>query len=513
MSLSTYKKKRRFNETPEPSGKAKAKSGKKLSFVVQRHDASHLHFDFRLEVNGVLKSWAVPKGPSLNPSDKRLAVMVEDHPLAYGKFEGEIPEGNYGAGTVEIWDNGTYTLVEDESTDQKAIEKQLAKGSLKFIMHGKKLKGSFALVRLKDGKNWLLMKHKDDYAVDEAYDPDEGRKEKTSTKKAAKKSARKTSAVKRAPRKVLSKKTATVVKDEDTSIKIGGHTLKLSNLTKLYWPDEHITKGDLINYYVTIHKYILPYLKDRPQSLRRNPNGIGDSGFFHKDVGDAAPDWVKHQPIYSEGAKKDIDYIICNNLATLTYLNNLGCIEINPWNSTLKHLDNPDYLIMDIDPGEKNTFNEVIDTALVIKEILDRAGAPCYCKTSGASGLHVYIPLHAAYSYDEVRDFAQLIALLTEQQLPDTTTTERSLNKRKGRLYIDYLQNKRGQTLASVYSVRPVQGACVSTPLSWKEVKHGLKPTDFTIFNIKERVEKKGDLFGGVLKERINLAKCLKALS
>ncbi len=148
----------------------------------------------------------------------------------------------------------------------------------------------------------------------------------------------------------------------------------------------------------------------------------------------------------------------------------------------------------------------------MIKEILDKAGAPAYCKTSGASGLHVYIPLHAAYTYDEVRDFAQLIAILTEQQLPDTTTTERPLNKRKGRLYIDYLQNKRGQTLASVYSVRPVQGACVSTPLLWKEVKHGLKPSDFTIFNIKERVEKKGDLFSGVLKERINLSKCLRAL-
>jgi bifunctional non-homologous end joining protein LigD len=504
MSLTTYNKKRHFAKTPEPSGQRKVKTGKQLSFVIQRHDASRLHFDFRLELNGVLKSWAVPKGPSLNPSDKRLAVMVEDHPLAYGKFEGEIPEGNYGAGTVEIWDSGTYTLDNDLGSDQKEIEKQLAKGSLKFVLKGKKLKGSYALVRLKDDKNWLLIKHKDEYATNEAYDPDAGRK---TTRSAAKK----TSKTKRPARKVLSKKTAS--KSEDTSVKIGGHTLKLTNLTKLYWPKENITKGDLINYYISIHKYILPYLKDRPQSMRRNPNGIEDSGFFHKDAGDAAPDWVKHQPMYSEGAKKEVDYIICNNLATLTYMNNLGCIEINPWNSRLKHLDNPDYLIMDIDPGEKNTFNQVIDTALVIKEILDKAGAPGYCKTSGSSGLHVYIPLHAAYTYEQVREFSQLLAILTEQELPETTTTERSLSKRKGRLYIDYLQNKRGQTLASVYSVRPVPGASVSTPLLWKEVKHGLKPTDFTIYNIKERLDKKGDLFSGVLKERINLVKCLKALS
>lgn len=505
MSLTTYKKKRRFEKTPEPSGKGRARSEKMLSFVVQRHDASHLHYDFRLELNGVLKSWAVPKGPSMNPSDKRLAVMVEDHPLAYGKFEGVIPEGNYGAGTVEIWDHGTYMLDNNGGTNQAEIERQLEKGSLKFILEGKKLNGSFALVRLKDTKNWLLIKHKDEHATDVEYDPDSAGKTKSHAKKSVKRVA-----TKRTPRKALSKKTP---KSEDTSVKIGGHTLKLTNLTKLYWPDENITKGDLINYYVNVHKYILPYLKDRPQSLRRNPNGIRDSGFFHKDAGDAAPDWVKHQPLYSEGAKKDIDYIICNNLATLTYLNNLGCIEINPWNSRLKSLDNPDYLIMDIDPGEKNTFNQVIDTALVIKEILDKAGAPSYCKTSGSSGLHVYIPLHAAYTYDQVRDFAELVAILTEQQLSKFTTTERSLKKRNGKLYIDYLQNKRGQTLASVYSVRPVPGACVSTPLQWKEVKHGLKPTDFTIFNIHERLRKKGDLFEGVLKEKINLEKCLKKLS
>jgi bifunctional non-homologous end joining protein LigD len=207
-----------------------------------------------------------------------------------------------------------------------------------------------------------------------------------------------------------------------------------------------------------------------------------------------------------------VDYIVCNNKATLLYLNNLGCIEINPWNSRLKHLDNPDYLVIDIDPSDKNSFEEVIDVALAVKEVLDSAGAPSYCKTSGATGLHVYVPLRAAYSYDQVRTLAELIARLTEEQLPELSTTERSLNKRKNRIYIDYLQNKRGQTLSSVYSLRPVPGASISTPLEWKEVKPGLHPLQFNLATIAKRLDKKGDLFAGVLKEKLNLRTALKRL-
>ena len=175
MGLVEYKKKRNFNETAESEGEVK-KSKEKLSFVIQRHKATNLHYDFRLEMEGVLKSWAVPKGPSLNPKDKRLAMMVEDHPYDYKDFAGEIPEGNYGAGIVEIWDAGTYEYIDGEGVDdEKKLKTGLAAGNLKFIMHGKKLKGEFALVRLKDesGKSWLLIKHRDDYAVDEDYNSEE----------------------------------------------------------------------------------------------------------------------------------------------------------------------------------------------------------------------------------------------------------------------------------------------------------------------------------------------------
>jgi bifunctional non-homologous end joining protein LigD len=207
-----------------------------------------------------------------------------------------------------------------------------------------------------------------------------------------------------------------------------------------------------------------------------------------------------------------VNYILCNDKATLLYLSNLGCIELNPWNSRIQNPDHPDYLILDLDPSDDNTFKEVIDVALTVKEILDKAGATSYCKTSGATGMHIYVPLHAAYTYEQARHFAELVATLTADQISEIATVERSLEKRKKRIYVDYLQNSRGQTLSSVYSVRPVRGATVSTPLQWKEVKHSLDPHDFTIKTIHKRLEKSGDIFAGVLKEKNDLNKCLKAL-
>ena len=246
--------------------------------------------------------------------------------------------------------------------------------------------------------------------------------------------------------------------------------------------------------------------------MKRNPNGITDKGFFHKDAGTAAPSWVNHVEIRADSTKKIVDYIICNNKATLLYLANLGCIELNPWNSRIKNPDHPDYLIMDIDPSENNTFKEVVDVAIVIKDVLDKAGATCYCKTSGATGIHIYVPLNAAYTYEQARQFAELVAALTAEQIPELATIERSLEKRKGRIYVDYLQNSKGQTLSSVYSVRPVPGATVSTPITWKELTHDLDPKAFTIKTIHKRLDKVGDLFGGVLKDKTNLTKCIKAL-
>lgn len=309
------------------------------------------------------------------------------------------------------------------------------------------------------------------------------------------------------------------IKPKDTEDKTGkifsfGRVkVKATNLNKIYFPDEGITKGDVINYYQQMADYILPYLKGRPQSLLRNPNGIKAKGFFHKDAGEDAPSFVKTKKIHSESTNKDINYIICDNKPTLAFLNNLGSIEINPWHSTVGSLDKPDYLMIDIDPSDKNTFEQVIEAATVVKGVLDKAGAPSYCKTSGASGLHVYVPTAKKYTYEQVKDFAYLICMLASEQIPDFTTLERNLQKRGNKhMYMDYLQNRRGQTIASVYSLRPKPGATVSTPLLWKEVKSGLTPQDFNINNIMKRVKKMGDLFSPILGKGIDLNKCLKKL-
>lgn len=299
----------------------------------------------------------------------------------------------------------------------------------------------------------------------------------------------------------------------DNTVTVDKHTLELSNLDKIYWPKEKYTKGDVILYYEKIAPYILPYLKNRPLSLLRHPNGIEQQAFFHKDVGDNAPEWMKTFEIFSESANKNINYVVCNNKASLLYVANLGTIEMNPWNSTIKKVDNPDYMVIDIDPSENNTFDQVIETALAVKEVLSKAEIDGYCKTSGASGLHVYVPMGTKYDYDQAKEFAHIIASLTCDLLPDFTTLERSLAKRgKANIYIDFLQNRRGQTLACAYSLRPKPGATVSTPLEWKEVKKGLTPAQFTFINILKRIEKKGDLFAPVLNKGIDLRKALKNL-
>lgn len=859
MSLTKYKQKRNFKDTPEPEGKV-GKEDSKLIFVVQRHHASHLHYDFRLELNGTLKSWAVPKGPSLNPADKRLAMMVEDHPISYATFEGDIPEGNYGAGHVDVWDHGTYEPVNEkgEVISTRTFSSELKKGSIKFRMKGRKLKGEFALVKIKkdESNSWLLIKHRDAHATDEDYNSENYAK-KSSLKYTEERLGKKTAVKKKSPRKsqqqvkqelqkarklsdyispmlaklhdeafdnedwvyelkwdgyraiaeinrknrklysrnglsfedkypqifealtAVKKKVVldgeVVVFDEhgkpsfqalqqfdpanpapivyyvfdvlyingksvedktllerkallkellpendfikycdhiqgkgitffnqvkkagmegmiakngnsiykegvrtndwlkikhmltDEAVIAGytaprgsrkrfgalvlgtyekgklvyiGHTgtgfnekalkevyqkmqplvtdenpfgkpvrinspvtwvkpqlvcnLKytevtsegnrrhpvfmglredklakdvkpeimakpnkapaktavkktaakkttavkkaaakkatkqpaeeepaaapktktaLTNLNKVYWPDEGYTKGDVIRYYESVYKYIASHIKGKPQSLLRMPNGIKGPAFFHKDAGENAPDWLDTYPVYSDSAGKTIDYLVCNNKDSLLYIANLGCIEINPWNSRAETHDKPDFLVMDLDPSAKNTFDEVVECALVIKEIFDKVGADCYCKTSGATGLHVYVPLGARYDYEQARSFAELIAHITQEQLPDTTTLERSLSKRKKHhIYIDYLQNKEGATLSCAYSLRPKPGAPVSTPLEWKEVKPGLKPADFNINNTLQRIEKKGDLFLPTLKKGIDIGKVLKKL-
>jgi bifunctional non-homologous end joining protein LigD len=292
-------------------------------------------------------------------------------------------------------------------------------------------------------------------------------------------------------------------------LKVGKTILKLTNQDKIYWPDEKITKGELVNYYAEISLVILPYLKDRPQSLHRFPNGITAPGFYQKDLDTkTTPSWLKTKKIFSESTNKNIDYLICNDKATLLYMANLGCIEIHPWNSRVNKIDYPDWLIIDLDPEEIG-FNAVVKTALATKKVCDKFEFECYCKTSGATGLHIYIPLGAKYTYEVTRNMAHLIAQRVNALVPEITSLERKPQKRKKKVYPDYLQNSRGQTLAAPYSIRPRPGATVSTPLEWSEVNARLNPSAFTIKTILKRLEKKGDLWQPVLGKGVDIRKAL----
>ena len=897
MALTKYKAKRSGDITPEPFGGKSADDD--LKFVIQKHAASHLHYDFRLEMRGVLKSWAVPKGPSTDPSVKRLAMMVEDHPYDYRNFEGIIPKGQYGGGTVIVWDEGTFTTTDEEpAADKKSAEKilmnALHKGKIKFVLKGKKLKGEYALIKShgREENAWLLIKVKDKYdssdditlkeksvvsgktlkqveitstniygrtsaqpvstAKDEknlakkiniksngasspgnnsaiikallkkgvkkaqpsevqpmlatladkpfdapawlyeikwdgyravAYMNKKGtellsRNNKSFNEKfypihdalkktglnavldgevivaddkgmanfgnlqnwrseadgtllyyvfdilwyegqdltqlplterrvilksilpqsenillsndfetsgieffeaadkmglegiMAKKSDSpytigsrtkdwlkiKTSLrhevviggytknegsaksfssllvgvfekeklvytgkigtgfndatqkdmikkfkpliIKSSPfnfvpdinkpsrfRPAPPKATATwlnpelvcevaytelttdgimrhpsfkgmrtdkaassvteekevhiekIVKQtkarteqkiikapakgerktllnptEDTQVKkINSHKIKFSNLNKIYWPGENISKRDLINYYYRVAPYILPYLKDRPQSLNRFPNGITGKSFYQKDVTGKVPDWIEKVP-YTTSKGEHKKFMLCNDEAVLLYMASLGCIEMNPWSSTYKKAGNPDWCVIDLDP-DKNHFDRVIETANVTKEILDAAGADCYCKTSGSTGLHIYIPLGKKYDYEASKEFGRLIAHLVHDRLPKYTSIERPTANRKGKLYIDFLQNRPQATLAAAYSLRPKPGATVSMPLHWDEVKKGMKMQDYNIYNAIERVTQSGDIFKPVLGKGIDMQKALTQLS
>ena len=541
MSLSLYRKKRTFQKTPEPTGGKRF--GDQLRFVVQKHDASHLHYDFRLEMDGVLKSWAVPKGPSLDPSVKRLAMMVEDHPYDYRNFEGVIPEGNYGAGTVIVWDEGTYQPIDMEGADKRSQEKELLaelkKQRLKFTLHGKKLKGDFALVRSGFGADnaWLLMKINDEHASTEditekdksvlskrtlaQVEKANGRIKQTAKKTANNKNekpgkvpvtkTRSNTAKKTVPKTKTGTSTAIPEEDKEAVIKVKGHALKLTNLNKIYWPAEKITKRDLLNYYSEMAPYIMPYIKDRPQSLNRHPDGIGKPNFFQKNMADTIPEWIETLPYTSDHDNKVTNYLVCKTAADLLYMASQGCIEINPWHSRVQKIDNPDWCVIDLDP-DTNTFNKVIETAQMVKQVLDSVGADSYCKTSGSTGLHIYIPLGARYSYEQSRMLAQLVVQLVQHELSSFTSIERTPAKRKGKIYLDYLQNKSTQTIAAPYSLRPKPGAPVSTPLHWDEVVKGLKIKDHHIGNIRQRLEETGDIFQPVLGKGIDLKKVLQKM-
>jgi bifunctional non-homologous end joining protein LigD len=888
--LEEYQRKRRFDRTPEPSGEPEPTTAAvqekpstatkptrlpkpKLpqlevrpeaehgdTFVVQKHRATRLHYDFRLAIDGTLKSWAVPKGPSLSSTDKRLAVQTEDHPLEYGGFEGKIPEGSYGAGTVMVWDRGTFRV----EGNLDAL-RQLERGEIKFRLNGEKLRGSFVLVKLKHsekGNEWLMIKHKD-AADDPAWAIEQhdgsvltGRtmeeiKEELPPKRQANpvqagelQGARKGAMpsrvgpmlatigegafsdpnwlfeikwdgvralawiadgsltlrsrtgqditkrypelatlpqaiaareaildgeivaldprghsdferlqermhvrapsenlvaqtpvvyyvfdllycdgydVREAPlleRKqllqrllhsserfrysdhqlergkelfelarenglegILAKRVGsayvsdrsanwvklkvtktvdavvggwtaartaaipfgslllglyqgkklrfighvgsgfgekrldelanklkelettgcpfdtvpetnekptwvspvlvvrvkfsgwteehslrhpvfvalredaqagdcrwenevgapatlpTVVhaseivgkvlksqteieaelfkgRSETVTIELEGKRIRLSNLNKIYFPESGYTKRNLLAYYYRMADLILPFLRDRPLVLRRYPDGIKGQAFFQKDLREGVPDWFVTVPIESEEKGKEIHYATASDRASLLYLTSLGCIDHNPWSSRLHDLDHPDYFFFDLDPSEGTDFSVAVTIARALEEELKELRLASFLKTSGATGIHIYIPVEPVYTYEQLRTFAEIVARTVATRHPNLVTNERSVARRPaGRILIDVQQNAHGRPLAAPYAVRAFPKAPVSAPVLPAELRTNLRPEDLNMTTIFARLKKKGDLWGDFWKRRQRLEQAVELLS
>jgi len=493
--LETYRKKRDFSVTPEPAGtSAPLPDGHR--FVVQRHRARRLHYDLRLELDGVLVSWAVPKGPTLDPDVKRMAVHVEDHPLDYFDFEGVIPNAVYGGGDVIVWDWGTWAPGDGEDP-RAAIEA----GNLHFDLYGEKLKGRFVLLRRgHDDKQWLLL-HKHDDAAVAGWDPEKFPK--------SVKSGRTNDEVKRAPAARWSSRGnwAAPTPDELAALdalrkagswQLGEHELKLTNLDKVLFPargkGRALTKRDLIRHHATIAPAMLPYLAGRPANFHRFPNGVDKPGFWHKAAPSHAPEWITRWRNDEADPGETEYYLVLDSAAALAWAANYGAIEVHPWTSTVRHPHQPTWAMIDIDPGSESTFDDILVLARLHRTALEHLGVQAAPKVSGQRGLQIWVPVADGYTFDETRGWVEALSRAIGHTVPELVSWEWEVSKRGGRARLDYTQNAINKTLVAPFSARPLAGAPVSVPIAWSELDDpDLQPDGWTISNVGERLAATGD--------------------
>lgn len=573
MPLEEYRRKRRFDVTREPAGAKKihkARTG--LSYVIQKHRATALHYDFRLEWNGVLLSWAIPKGPSLDPSVKRMATHVEDHPLEYASFEGIIPAAEYGGGTVMVWDRGTWAPASPD------VDASLSKGDLKFTLHGEKLKGSWVLVRTKGWGSskkpaWLLIKHRDDFASDEDIAETRARSvvsnrllteiaideggdvEKASTgdpvgeveklladpKKLQRAQKANPAVWHSKPRgsRTVEKESPGEKTQERISLRVKRGTaaappargesskraseakppskkspsyfpIPVSNPNKVFWPEEGYTKSDLIAFYSGVFSKLKPYVDGRPLSLERAPDGLLGEPFYQKEKPTSMPKDTPTVAVHHGKERKVTNTVVGGSLETQLALANLGCIAVHVWGSRADALDLPDWVCFDLDP-DSGLITDAIGAALKIRQALDALDLASFVKTSGGKGLHIFVPITRGPTTEDVTWFAKELGTRLAAAWPKELTMEMRIAARKGRVFLDSFRNAFGQTVVSPYSIRRRPHAPVSTPLEWSEVVPSLRAEDFTIGNFERRLKKR-DPWADFFRRRQNLKRALAAL-
>jgi bifunctional non-homologous end joining protein LigD len=463
--LADYRRKRDFKKTGEPSPKP-ARPHKQPIFVLQEHHARRLHYDLRLEADGVLKSWAVTKLPSMDPTIRRLAVRKEDHPLEYANFEGDIPEGQYGAGHVKIWDRGTY-----ENLSGRPLPDALEEGKVEVELHGKKLKGKFALVRMaRSGRreNWLLIKMKDQFA-------------RSSSKHVR-------------SNRALVRRIGDTASDAVPALPLAvvrHFPFELTNLDKVMFPEKGYTKGDVMHYYTAVARLLLPHLRNRPITVERLPDGVRPSAphFWQKRTPSYYPDWIpRFETVSKDGTR--VNYPLVNDERALLYMVNQGTLTFHPWLSRIEDIDHPDFVLFDLDLGKSTAFVDLIKIAKRLHKELDAEHVDNFVKTSGKTGLHVLAHWTRSGGYDDARAWALSTARRVAERLPDIATIERSKSARHGRAYVDVMQNAKGHHVVPPYVLRAVPSATVSTPLKWTELTSRLKPERFDLKTAPKRFER-----------------------
>lgn len=488
QELTVYRGKRDFDKTREPSGRKRIAQATYPRFVIQKHDARRLHYDLRLEIDGTFKSWAVTRGPSLDPMQKRLAVEVEDHPLDYGDFEGTIPKGQYGGGTVMIWDRGFWTPDNGDALDA------WRKGELKFTLGGTKLQGSFVLVRIakdrgKSGRtNWLLIKHRDDWAkpgdgegvLNADRSVASGRSMERIAAGAGKEPAPFIAITKQARRASLTKKAVSNAQHQKHSNDpkaVAG--IKITHPERLIWPDLEITKRDLADYIAKVGDWMLPHVEGRPCSVLRAPDGLAGQKFFQRHLMRGMPDDI--MPVAIKGEEEP--YIRVDTVAGLVSLVQFGTIEFHPWNSAPAEPERPGRLVFDLDPAPDVPFERVVEAAKLFRRKLEMLGLVPFCKTTGGKGLHVVTPLAggAPVGWKDAKIFAHAICASIAENEPELYLTSLSKSKRGGRIFLDYLRNERTATAVAPLSPRANPDATVSMPIDWPQVRANLDPKRFTL--------------------------------